>query len=125
MTDHVTIARGSSSQIEEARHVVVRTDEEWAALWSAHGGDGAPPPIDFALHMVVGVFLGARPTAGFSVEILDTTVSPSPERLTVRYTEHRPAAGDPVAQALTFPFQLIRVPRHHGSAVFFAIIRRE
>ena len=63
------VAQGTSSQLDEPRKVIVRTAEEFQALWKSHSN--APlPKVDFSKSIVVGVFLGMRPTAGYTVGIL-------------------------------------------------------
>src|SRR5436190_19970182 len=69
-----TIAKGDQSNIESPTQVLARTEAEWVALWRRHAGDGERPPVDFTREMVVGVFMGSRPNAGFS-----TTVTTSME----------------------------------------------
>ena len=92
----VTVAQGAMSNIEEPRQVVVRTAAEWQALWKEHSPETAVPAVDFAQSTVVGVFLGFRPTAGFSVEI--TAVRVEGPRTVVEYVEHRPPRDAFVAQ---------------------------
>lgn len=111
-----TLARGTSSNIDEARQVVVRTDGEWQALWKAHGGQPSPPRVDFGSRMVVGVFAGTRPTAGVEIEIV--RVRPEGEALVVEYRERRPPPGTVVAQILTSPFHLVSMARHDGPVRF-------
>ena len=103
-----TIAEGTWSQIDEPREVIVRTDEEWQALWQDHGGGTTAPVIDFSDSTVVGVFLGSRPTGGFRVEITSVTVERGGGGV-VEYSEHTPKPGSMVAQVLTAPFQLARL----------------
>jgi hypothetical protein len=111
----VMVAQGSRSNIEEARQVTVRTAAEWQALWTEHDG-GAAPAVDFAHSMVVGVFLGTRPTAGYRVEI--AAVRSEGGRTVVEYVEHRPPPDALVAQVLTSPFHLVRIPRATGVVEF-------
>ena len=114
----VTIARGASSQIHEPSQVVVRTMEEWKALWAAHDPRNPPPHVDFSEDMVLALFLGSRGTAGFRVDI--TGVESSRSGLTVTYAEQRPAPGDITAQMLTFPFVMVALPRQPGDVLFRA-----
>jgi len=65
---------------------------------------------------VVGVFLGSRPTAGYSVEIVATR--PDGDGLVVQYREGRPAQGMMTAQVLTSPFHLAVVARCSGTVRF-------
>lgn len=112
-----TIARGAISNIRESRDVVVRSEDEWVRLWHEHAGpDATPPPVDFASSMVVGVFLGARNTGGYSVEI--TAVELTAADVEVKYTETKPGPGAMLAQVMTSPFHLVSVPRNDGHVSF-------
>jgi len=111
-----TVARGIHSEVMEPREVVVRSVEDWRALWKQHSTQ-PPPPVDFSRVIVVAVFLGQRPTAGFEVEI--TAVKAQGGRATVEYVERRPARDALTAQVLTFPFHIVAVPRDVGPAVEF------
>ena len=114
------LAQGAASGIEAPRQVVVRTAVEWAALWKAHSPVTPAPAVDFSRTMVVGVFLGFRPTAGFSVAI--ARVRSEGSRTIVEYVERKPAAGM-VAQILTFPFHLVTLPATPGSVEFREVPR--
>jgi hypothetical protein len=111
-----TLAKGEMSAIDEAREVVVRDGSEWSTLWKQHNWNDPPPRVDFAAQTVLGVFLGSRPTAGYSVEITKATLDGG--TLVVEYVEHRPAARDITAQVLTMPFHLVSVPVHKGPVRF-------
>jgi protease stability complex PrcB-like protein len=104
-----TIEKGDQSNVEEARQVLVRTDAEWARLWQQHSPDRPRPAVDFAREMVVGIFMGSRPNAGFSTAVSSTTAGNG--ALIVRYTETLPKPGAITAQILTFPYHLVAIPR--------------
>ena len=109
----VTIARGDLSGVDEPRQVVIRTVEEWQALWTEHSGGTSVPDVDFSRSLVAGVFQGSRPTAGFQVEITGGTRRTG--RVVVpEHGERRPPAGQPVAQILTAPFHMISLSRDVG-----------
>jgi hypothetical protein len=103
-----TIDRGSQSNIEQARTVVVRSADEWSTLWHAHAPDKPAPVVDFTKEMVVGVFLGSRPTAGYSVEIVGTRGQPF-DTLIVQYREGTPARDMMTAQVITTPYHLVAI----------------
>jgi hypothetical protein len=107
-----SIEKGLDSQLDTARQATARTAAEWEALWRLHGGERTRPVVDFGKEMVVAVFMGSRPTAGFSVEIVGTRVDGS--ALVVQYRETRPAADAFVAQVLTMPYHIAAVPRRAG-----------
>jgi hypothetical protein len=102
-----TLDRGTHSQIEAPRTVVVRTAAEWSALWKEHAGNSKPAVVDFTRSMAIGVFAGSRPTAGFSVEV--TQLETRGAALVVTYHERRPASDEVVAQMLTSPFHIVAV----------------
>jgi len=105
-----SLDKGISSQIDVARQAAVRSDAEWNMLWSQHAGDRARPTVDFNREMVLAVFLGTRPTAGFSVEIVGAREESG--ALVVSYREGRPPTGIVTAQVLTSPYHLVAVPKH-------------
>lgn len=110
-----SVAQGTRSQIQEPRQVVVRTAADWQTLWTAHDS-AAAPNVDFSGLIVVGVFLGTRPTAGFSVRI--TAVTAKDGSAVVEYVEGRPRPGGMTAQVITSPFHLVTVPRTIETVVF-------
>ena len=87
-----TVAQGVMSSIDEPLQAVARTQAEWERLWKRHGSAQPAPAVDFGKTMVVGVFLGSRPTAGYRVEIARIDVEGS--AVVVRYAENE-AAGRP------------------------------
>jgi hypothetical protein len=112
------IQRGEMSGIEERREAVVRTAAEWSALWKQHQPGQKPPAIDFTRFMAVGVFLGSRPSGGFSLEI--TAVDREGADLVVTYRESKPDPKMMVTQMLTSPFHVVRIDRHAGPVRFRA-----
>jgi protease stability complex PrcB-like protein len=111
-----TVGKGAMSAIDAPRQVVVRTTSEWADLWKAHGGAGSPPAVDFSREMVVGLFLGTKPTAGYNVQIVRTVGNA--DVVMVEYVETSPGRGALTAQVLTAPYHLAAVPRHDGEVRF-------
>jgi hypothetical protein len=103
------IEKGDQSNIDEARRELVRTDAEWTTLWKQHHPDKPRPAIDFSKEMVVCVFMGSRPNAGFSTTIISATAANGV--LIVRYAEKVPAPGSMSAQILTSPFHLVAIPK--------------
>jgi protease stability complex PrcB-like protein len=110
------LEKGDQSNVDEARQVALRTAAEWKTLWRQHSPDRDQPRVDFGRDMVVGVFLGSRTTAGFSVEIVSALVEQGV--LVVRFRETRPQSDRIVAQVITSPYHLVAVPRHSGEVRF-------
>ena len=110
-----TVTRGTQSEVGEPRQVVVRNADEWQTLWKGHGPQRAPLD-DFSRAIVVGVFLGSRPTAGYDVAI--TAVTSQDGKTVVEYRESRPVPGRMVAQVLTSPFHLVSIPATQVDVAF-------
>jgi protease stability complex PrcB-like protein len=104
-----TVAKGDQSNIESPLQIVVRSEAEWADLWRRHAGGRERPPVDFAREMVVGVFMGSRPNAGFSTTIVSSLAVKGV--LVVRYRETVPARDAVTAQILTFPYHLVAIAK--------------
>jgi hypothetical protein len=107
-----SIDKGLDSQMDDARRATARSAVEWEKLWRMHAGERKLPVVDFGKEIVVAVFLGSRPTAGFAVEIVDARADGA--ALVVHYRETRPAAGGITAQVLTSPYHIVAVPRPAG-----------
>jgi hypothetical protein len=104
-----TIEKGDQSNVEDAKQVLVRTEAEWTRLWNQHAPDHPRPRVDFSKEMVVAVFMGSRPNAGFSTTI--TTAMAANGALVVRYNETMPGRGTVSAQILTFPYHIVAIAK--------------
>ena len=111
-----TVDKGDFSNVDDAKQVVVRADAEWRALWRQHAGERELPHIDFGKEMIVGVFMGSRPTAGYDTVITKTLEANGVLR--VWYRERTPARGLILAQVLTSPFHLVAVPKTASEVKF-------
>ena len=112
-----TIEKGDQSNIESPMQAIARTQPEWEALYRKHNYDHQPPKVDFSKEMVVAVFMGSRPNAGFSTTILSSlTVNGV---LVVRYKETMPRPGTVSAQVLTFPYHIVAIPKADVTDVKF------
>lgn len=86
----------------------IETQQEWEAVW--HALSTMPvPPIDFAKTQLLAVFLGPRPTGGYSIEFVET--KRAARQLIVRWREHTPTPGITPPQAATAPYAIKAVPR--------------
>ena len=102
-----SVASGTSSQIDEQREVVIRTQADWQAFWKTHSTQPAPV-VDFSRSAVAGVFLGMRPTGGYGVFI--RAVRRTPTGAVIEYLSSTPDKNQMVIQMLTSPFHLIAIP---------------
>jgi hypothetical protein len=111
------IEKGVMSNMDDARQASARSVDEWTRLWNQHAGERTRPNVDFSREVVVAVFMGTRPTAGFSIEIV--RVREEGPALVVTYKETRPAPDALTAQVLTSPFHIVAVPRGSTTDVKF------
>ena len=111
-----SIDKGAMSEVSIARQVEVSNREAWTALWREHAPNRPLPEVDFSREIVVGVFLGTRPSAGFAVEI--TGYREDGGRLVVQYRETTPPRGAIAAQMLVSPYHLVAVPKRAGPIAF-------
>jgi hypothetical protein len=116
-----TVVRGHRSGIREPLQTVIRNQDEWKALWKTHSStdiNPSPAPIiDFNREMVVGIFLGEKPTGGYEVEIVRAEQRDS--SLYFYYREKSPPLRAMVTQALTQPFHLVRVAKYDTPQIIF------
>lgn len=111
-----TLDQGIQSRIQQAQQVIARTPDEWLALWQMHAAMRKPPAVDFQHEMVVGIFGGRHPTAGFWVEIVNAEFRDG--TLTITYRETSPPPGALTAQVLTSPYHIVAVPAAAGEVQF-------
>ncbi len=114
-----TVAKGDASGQQTARQVTIRTADEWRALWKEHAPTQKMPAVDFSRDMVVGIFLGTKPSAGHEVEIVG--VRTQENEVIVEYVQKQPGRGTMAAQILTEPYHLVSVPRHAGTVKFVSV----
>ena len=96
---------GTYSGLEEPLREVVRSDEEWRALWARLVAGRIPrpdaPPIDFSEQVVVVAAMGSRPTGGYAIRI--DRASYAGDTLWIEVTSVSPGAGCVTTQALSAP----------------------
>ena len=111
-----SVEKGVESQVEVQRQATVRDAAGWTSLWHAHSWDRPEPAIDFSREMVVGVFMGSRPTAGFGIEIVG--YRKAGDGVVVQYRETMPDRGTLTAQIIISPYHLVAIPRQAGRVTF-------
>lgn len=108
-----TIERGTQSFQETATAGQARTLAEWQALWKTHAPERPLPAVDFAKEMVVAVFMGTRPTAGYGIEVVGTVTRNG--GVVVQYAETEPAGRAVTAQVITMPYHFAAIARPTGA----------
>jgi VWFA-related protein len=112
----VPVAHGPLSNRASSEELVVRSADDWARVWQSLPTKQNAPSVAFDETMMVGVFVGNRPTAGYRVEVAGVRLDG--DTLVVSWREVPPAAGATVSQTVTTPFALAAVTRHDGPVRF-------
>ncbi|MBX9671381.1 MAG: protease complex subunit PrcB family protein [Candidatus Obscuribacterales bacterium] len=101
------IKKGRQSGITQMETDVITNQEDWQKLWERHDPSklNKITNIDFSKKTVLAVFLGERPNAGYSVEIVSITAAPTATK--VAYTVKKPAPGAMTAQMMTQPCHIV------------------
>ncbi len=74
--------------------------------------DGAKPPVvDFTRNAALLVNMGTRPTSGYALSLADNSARIVADRLEVVLDWQSPPPGAVVAQVLTSPCLILRIPR--------------
>jgi hypothetical protein len=95
----------------EAGSIVAADQHAWERAWRQVGQDA--PPLDFAKFVGVMVFVGEKPTGGFTV-VFDEPAAKGDD-LVVRY--HVPKPGGFTTQALAQPWKARAFARPKGRVI--------
>lgn len=110
------LAQGGNSSVRAERMTVIRDPQALAGVWSELGQAGDRPEVDFDQEMVLAVFMGERRTGGYRVEVNDVARDGETLRVSVRMSA--PGPNCMTTQALTQPYQIVRLPRVEGPVEF-------
>lgn len=101
------IGQWTRTGINEARRLVIRDANAWAAFWSELGV-GDRPAVDFSRDLVVAVAAGQRPSGGYEVAV--DRVSQTNGELTIEVVETSPGPNCMTSSSLTQPVDIVVVP---------------
>jgi hypothetical protein len=107
-----SLARGSQSGVKKAERLMVKTQDEWAALWKRHAGEAQAaeaPKVDWSKEMVLAAFMGTHNTGGYALQI--TSAREQDGKLVVQVEAKVPKPGGFVTQTITSPFHMVAVPK--------------
>jgi len=109
-----TLSQGVNATGSKPEKLVVRTLPELQKLGdrirpAGNANAREIPKVDFSHEMVLAVFLGTRPTAGFKVEIKD--VREAGGKLVVKVEETKPPKDAILAQVITSPYHVVVVKK--------------
>lgn len=101
------LAHGAMSTIGRRVNYLITSPEQFRELWEVIGAEGPLPDIDFSESAVAAVFAGEKPAAGYDIAV--SRVEDADARtITVTLTE--PGGDCVLAQVITAPYQVIKLP---------------
>jgi hypothetical protein len=101
------IGQWTRTGINEARRLIIRDANAWAAFWSELGV-GDRPSVDFSRDLVIAVAAGQRPTGGHEITV--SRVTESKGELQVEVVETTPGPNCMTTASLTQPVDVVVVP---------------
>ncbi len=101
---------------ENPSELIIGYIAQWEHLWESFSSAGTLPEIDFKKYVIAAVFLGPRPTGGYSVEFGQSYLKDN--KMIIPYREHKPGAGQFVTQVFTRPYG-IKVFEKKAEAVIY------
>lgn len=104
----------------QAQERVFTDPESWRAFWSPYG---EVPRVDFEMHHVAAVFLGAKPNPGYGVEINKIIYNPRKKLTVIHVVELLPAPEMGYGAVVVYPADIVVFPAKPGK-VQFARTRR-
>jgi hypothetical protein len=100
----------NAADMPTRKNYVVGSDTYLKWLWTTAYGADAPdmPGINFDEEYVIGVFAGEQSSGGHGIRVISVTDADTVRMVKIEVT--RPGAGCVVTDAITSPYQLIRLP---------------
>ena len=113
-----TIARGDASHVTEPRRTIARGGVA-RAVGPPCRTRAAPPAVDLSVHTVAAAFAGEKPSAGYSIDVIEEVTEADRARgITLAVEERGPGRGTVAAAILTSPFHIVAVPRTAGEVAW-------
>ncbi len=118
----MVLEQGTHSGIAAQRFDTVRDQAALRSLWREHRAGASPAPpmpeVDFSKEMVVAAFAGQKNTGGYQLNL--TGLDRRGGRIDISLSLTQPGPDCLVAQALTQPFVIVRIP-HSNKPVNFRL----
>ena len=108
--DFETLSKGSYSSYKEPINYVMNSDEELKELKLQISG------IDFSKSTAIAVFMGEFNTGGYAIEI--TEIIEKGNEVVIIVSKTFPEPGQPVTQALSQPYHIIKTEKIEKGVVF-------
>lgn len=86
----------------KAGQQVIESSAAWKDLWQTLGQEA--PEVDFSRHRAVALFMGSKPTGGYSISV--SKIEKKKRKIIVYVKEKTPSQGGMVIQAFTSPYYI-------------------
>jgi PrcB C-terminal len=112
----VKLLQGSSQcgDLDRPAVIWIATPDAWRLryerIMAAQSNPPPPPAVDFPREGVVLIAMGQRPTAGYGLSLAETTAAIQDGVLAIRVDWREPPPGYLLAQVITTPCLLVKVP---------------
>jgi hypothetical protein len=119
---YTVLDRNNHSGYTTAGSRVIKDAATWAAVWAIHtsfyGTPPAPPAVDFSKNMVIGVYIGSRPSGCYATDIVN--VDRSGARLNILRSDTLPGPASACTSVITSPAEFIVLERSDAPLEFGA-----
>lgn len=103
------LGHGSVAEsVSKRKNYAIYSKEEYEKIWKLTGNTNTMPVVDFKKGYVIAVFAGERPTGGYAISVEKVSDTGNERHVTVLV--EKPGEGCVTTQAITSPYQIIRVP---------------
>lgn len=116
-SDMREINKNTYSGVQQKKNLLIQDQKAWATLWKEHATQKEElPSIDFTKKMVLGIFLGERPSACYNIG--DVHIWHTEKQINVSYMVLEPGPLVRCASSIVTPAILIEIPRSEAKIEF-------
>ena len=102
------ITEGTQSEVSRRVNYLIMTQAGLQKLWNMVEASSTPPEIDFTKEVVIAVFAGEKPAAGYDIVV--SKIEDMHDERVVNITLREPSPGCATAQVVTMPYEILRIP---------------
>ena len=109
----VIVEGDTAAEYPDRQGAIIASSSEWKTLWEQLHRYTIPrpalPEVDFTQHMLLAVFAGEKRTGGYAIQV--KRVTQTDQAVIVHVTETAPGPEDVVVAMITYPYQVVKIPR--------------
>ena len=113
-TPFTVVADGdTAADYPDRQGIVIGSLAEWKELWEQLHRYTIPrpavPEMDFTKHTVLAVFAGEKRSGGYTIRV--ERITQTDQAVIVHVTETAPGPRDITTTLITYPYQVVKIPR--------------